>query len=546
MSQFGASPIQIIMKRNRQPRYQAHAAMNQRIGGFDRLLGFYLDLVEDHDLAAQQDPQVYDRMLRDAHYNACLQIRMLATASLPMSFVPVDQSAEAAEYAENLSKILTGRNGLLHSTNFLSSVMQAIPNGLSVTELIYANDPINKWMYPAKAFPSHKDRYVFDLDGHLCLRSPNDVFFGEWLPERRFIPHVFSPMPGSFNSPEDEARIYYGFGLNQVIYPWFIWKQLTLNMDFRFLDRFGNPTLVGRFPRKNAAGRDKVMNLMEYLTNNGKMVWPSDDGYDIDLFEANGTGHQNFMALLEYLDKQMSQAVLGSTLLLDQGDVGSYALGKVHQQTTFGRIAEYDRRNLEDTLNATMVRWIMELNHWPMEKCPTLIFQQKETEDTFQVIESLKLLQEMGFEITAEMVSEKTGFRQPRPGETILTFDPLGAMGGEGGFKQLNGKDSPLGGTDLTGKEKKSPVEKAHESGKKYGRFREMVTDYAGTGSRVHVHSATVDAQGNGETDVQMGHRHAIRHWRVMREGGHGHELMLNMSNDAHRKAFVESLAEAA
>lgn len=533
-------PIALSVTRPRASRVMAGYDMGSRIAGFGRHFGFYLDLVEDSDVAARQDPAVYERMQRDAHYYACLQIRGLATASLPITMVPADQQPKATFYATEILDGLTGRDGMRHFTQFLLAIMQAIPQGLSVTEVVYK---INKKLQvmPSMAFAEMKDRFVFDLDGNLCIRSPVDIFYGERVPDRVFVRHTFNPNGGSYFNPDDEARSFFGTGMNSIIYPWFIWKQLTLNMKFRYLDRFGSPTIIGRFPRKNAIGREQIMQMMNYLHTNGKMVWPSDDGYDVEFQEVGSTGDDKFQATIDYIDRQVSQAVLGSTLLLDQGDVGSYALGEVHERTTFGRISAFDRRAVEDTLNNGLIRWLMQLNHWNEDMSPSLSFQIKEQTELATTIEALQTLQGMGFQISAELVTEKTGFRQPRPGETILMFDPMGAAGGS---QQIDGPNSPLAGVDMLGTGggpenggKPKPVEKFAFpfSGEKF-----QTLPCTPGGKIAHVHYAKVDRKGNGLTTADAGHKHEVRSWKVMTNEGHNHSLMGFQQNTRH---IAEALA---
>jgi phage gp29-like protein len=209
-------------------------------------------------------------------------------------------------------------------------------------------------------------------------------------------------------------------------------------MDFRYLERFGNPVRLGRYPRKNLSARTAILELIDDLAREQVALFPSDEGYDVEYLEASGGGHVSFQNILDYLDRQISKAYLGSTLLMDVGDTGSYSLGRVHERTTFGRVAEYDHHCVASTLNQFLLPWIFELNHWPSQYIPTFEFTMKESQDINQLIEALRIAQAMGFKISSEMITEQTGFRAMRPGEhELVLMDANGQMSISSGGNQL-------------------------------------------------------------------------------------------------------------
>jgi phage gp29-like protein len=375
-------------------------------------------VVEDVDLAASRDPNIHVKMMRDPQIYACFQIRAYATASLPWAIIPKEDSQEGKDYANRAETML---RELPSFPSIIKNILLSVPMGLSIQEVVWwYKDDLT--IVPHRLWPVHKDRFVFDLDGRLALRSPIDVFWGESVPEYTFIPHVSDQLPGSFYAPHEEARQFYGFGLNDVLYPTWMAKQIIMRMDLRYLERFANAYRVGRYPRRNVQGRDEVRQLFDDLMRDQVLLFPSDEGYDIELQEASQAGHASFQGMMDYLDRQISKAYLGSTLLLDIGDVGSYSLGRVHERTTFGRIAEYDHNAVASTFNEFLLPWIFELNGWPKQYVPRFEFTMKESQDINELIEALRVLQSMGFQVSAEMVTEQTGFRQAREGENILTF----------------------------------------------------------------------------------------------------------------------------
>jgi len=394
--------------------------MGDRVADFRRLFAFWIDIVEDPDISSKKDPNIHIKMMRDPQVYGCFTIRSLATSSLPRAIVPGGDDDLSRMYAK---KIQTMIEGIPNLPMVLKNILLAVPMGLSVNEIVwYVNDELD--VVPHNLYPVHKDRFVFDLDGNLNLRSPVDVFWGERVPDRTFLPHTFDQIPGSFLNPMEEARLFFGFGLNDILYPTWYAKQIIMRMQLRYLERFGNPTRIGRYPRRNAGGRQALQGLMNDLAHDQVVLFPGDEGYDLQINELKGTGFKAFSGALEYFDKAISKAYLGSTLLLDAGDTGSYSLGRVHERTTFGRIAEYDHEAVSGVINRFLIPWIFELNGWPKKFMPKFKFTMKESQDATEIIEAMRIAQSMGFEVSVEMIEEQTGFRRARAEETILRVNP--------------------------------------------------------------------------------------------------------------------------
>lgn len=410
----------LIFSRPHAPRQKAGFSVGDRVADFRRFLAFWIDLVEDPDLAARSDPRSYIRMFRDPQIHACHTIRTYATACLPWHLTPADESAEARKYADKVDRFF---KELPHFAYFIKNLMLAIPFGSSFTEIVWnVNEAME--IYPYKTFPVHKDRFTFDLDGNLALKSPRQIFWGEYVPEHTFLHHIFDMMPGSFVNPLEEGRLFFGFGLHDVLYPTYYAKQILLRLDLRYLNRYANPIREGRYPSKSVEGQDAVQSLFDDMAHESMILFPSDEGYDVNLHELSGVGHGSFQSMIDYFDRQISKVYLGSTLLLDVGDVGAYSLGRVHERTTFGRIAEYDHQSVSSVINSQLIESIFALNRWPKHLKPEFTFTLKESHDIGEVLEAMRVAQSMGYPLSVEMLSEQTGIRTPREGETILTVSP--------------------------------------------------------------------------------------------------------------------------
>jgi len=414
--------LQATVRPPRANRFRSAWRAGERIADFRRFFAFYIDLVEDPDFALAKDPQSHNRMMRDGQIFSSLRLRQLATAVRPLKFRARagNETAQAVAYARQALD-LWGR--VRRKTEVIMNMLDAVARGLSVQELIWQIDSDGAW-YTPELVPVHKDRFAYTLRRQLVLRGPVDVFWGEEVPPFTFMPHVFDPEPGSFYEPEQEGSILYGKGLFDRLYPWFFWKQLILRFAFRNAENTASGIRVGRYPRHNVEGKAVMEDLLKDVSNNFAVLFPSDPGYDLEVHQVPNNSHDVLMGLLEYIDKMIVKMILGSTLVTDQGNVGSYTLGLIHERNTFGRIAVKDAQDIEDTLARTLVPWWFEMNNWPDADVPVPHFSTAPGVNLGEIVNILTTLQDMGFPVSIEMVSEMTGISPPKQGEVIIDFKP--------------------------------------------------------------------------------------------------------------------------
>lgn len=421
-------------------RGRTYWSAGDRIADTSRMFGPYLDLLEDQDFALAKDPMAYERMMRDCQIRSCLRLRQLCTASRKVEFLPRQDSPagkEGAAFAtEQWAKIR-------RPTEVLLNMLDAIAGGVSFNEVVWTPDPETFSWYSREIVPAHKDRFRFTLNGELAILSQQDVFYGEIVTPRVFIHHVYDPEPASFHSPETEGNLYYGRGEFDRIYPWFLWKQLVLRLGFAYLDRLAYPIKVGRYPYRNDQARAEILSLLKDLTHHRSVAWPGGDQWELDVIQTSATGHNVGMDYLQYIDTHIAKNLLGSTLLQEPGERGSFGLGAAHIQSVFGSIVQADSASLCDTIENTWVRWLFELNGRPVCMAPKVVQAEGKTQDVTQTVDVLLTLADRGYPISIEQVAEMTGVRPAREGEALLSLNPTLGLDNQG---MSFGQGSPFAG----------------------------------------------------------------------------------------------------
>jgi hypothetical protein len=183
------------------------------------------------------------------------------------------------------------------------------------------------------------------------------------------------------------------------------------NKDLQFwlegLDRQAGPAAMGKYPQgAQPADIDKVEAALKSLRRHGIIAVPKD--WEVAFIQAQISGAADaFERLARYMDEEISKTVLGETLSTSAGKSGSYALGQVHEG---GRqeLAKADADDLSETLNATLVRWIVEIN-MPAAEPPKLWRVFDEPEDLDKIADRDTKLAALGIHRTDDSVQEVFG-----------------------------------------------------------------------------------------------------------------------------------------
>ncbi len=345
--------------------------------------------------------RLYDEVAADAHAGAVLRTRFMALAACEWQVDP-GGGAEADQEAARLV-----RRALL-STNFSQAVAElaeGILYGFKAAEVLW--QVAGGEVTPRRIVGKHPRRFCFSADRELKLLTPSRPVEGEPVPAGKFI--VFSW--GDSDNP-------YGRGLGQSLW-WPVWfKKNGMRFWLTFLERFGQPTVVGAYPPGTPP--DQQARLLEAISAiQGETGIKIPDTMKLSLLEASRQGRADYEGLCAYLDAQVSKAVLGQTLTTEVGGAGSYAAGRVHEAVRRD-LLKADADLLAEALNATLVRWITDFNY-PGAACPVLWFNTAPAEDPARRLEREKsLVKDLGLAVPARYFRDTYGLPAPVPGEELL------------------------------------------------------------------------------------------------------------------------------
>jgi phage gp29-like protein len=149
------------------------------------------------------------------------------------------------------------------------------------------------------------------------------------------------------------------------------------------------------------------------------------DSMIIEFTEARQTGSTElYERFCEYLDRQVSKAVLGQTLTteLPRGS-GSRAAAQVHDAVRRDILAS-DARRLSETLTRDLVKPLVDLNAGPQRRYPQIDLILPSDQDAQEFVGILSQLIDRGLRVSQKTVLDRLDLPATAPDAALLT--PLG------------------------------------------------------------------------------------------------------------------------
>lgn len=345
--------------------------------------------------------RLYDEVDRDPHAGSVLQTRYLSVAGKEWEVLPASDSARDKTVADFVRDAFES----LNFTQGLAELMQAALYGHYESEIMWRAD--GAAIVPARLVGKHPRRFVFDFDRRLRMLTPENLADGEDVPERKFIHFAF----GSADNP-------YGKGLGQKLW-WPVWfKKHGIKFWLIFLEKFGMPTIFGKYPSGTTTDQQQaLLDAIEAIQSDTGVKIPESMG--LELLEATRAGNVTHASLCDYMDRQISKAVLGQTLTTEVKGEGSYAASQTHNDVRQD-ILKADADMLCECLNNSLVKWTVDYN-FVVSDYPKLWLRTDEEEDLNAVVERDRTLaRDIGVPISMRYFYDTYNIPEPEAGEEVV------------------------------------------------------------------------------------------------------------------------------
>lgn len=341
---------------------------------------------------------------REPHTRSQLQMRTMAVTQMPRSVVAGGSSAQEEAIAEDVEETILEQPAF---AGLLTDLMDAVFKGISCVEILWKRgarrwEPIGYEFRPQRHF-------VFDRETFRepRLRTDTDPTYGEALSPGKWLLHA----------PKSLSGLPLRRGLVRPVAICYAAKRYTVADLLSFLDIFGQPIRLGRYPAHLREHRNELMRALRSIGADASAVIPEE--MQVELLEARAaSGADNiFLGTAEYWDKQVSKVVLGQTMSSDDGS--SLSQAQVHERVRFD-IRDHDAASLLATINRQLVRTFVDLNYGAQETYPHIEIGSAEAEDAASFIDTVTKFVALGGKVKLEEVQRRLGFSAPDDGDEVL------------------------------------------------------------------------------------------------------------------------------
>lgn len=358
--------------------------------------------------------ELYREILRDETVKTAFQQRTLAVTSKEYAVDPGDDSANAKAAAEFVKAQLDRIGWDRITTKMLYGVFY----GYAVAELLYDVTPEAKIGWRAIKV-RNRQRFGFATDGELRMLTRENMIEGEACDPTYFW---------SFNTGADNDDEPYGLGLAHWLYWPVLFKRNGIKFWLVFLEKFGQPTPVGKFPAGTSdEDKQRLLDALTAIHTDSAVVIP--DTMAADLLEAARSGTADYGELCKFMDAAILKVIIGQTASTE-GTAGKLG-GEQLRSEVRDDIVKADSDLICESFVLGAVKTLVEWNFPPGTPLPKVYRRIDPPEDLDAIAARDKQLSDMGWERTEESFTEVYGegyqhkepppaldpFAQPRPGQ---------------------------------------------------------------------------------------------------------------------------------
>lgn len=363
----------------------------EEAGGGPRAIEHYVRLFNDSSVISAWEKLVGEIIQREWHV-------------YPAS--DSDKDEEVAEFVRQTlyhigsnTRQSRGKDMLVSANNgfnsFVKGMCESLILGISIGEICWMRQ--GSYVVPSEIKIRDPRRFQFVLadDGSVSARlitiqSPVE---GLPIPVRSMVIHRY----WAYSSTTDP----YGTGLGRQLYSLVEFRRTLMSFWLQYADKHTTPTAVGKFSL--GTPEEEVKSLFTALQRLGQetaIICP--DEFSIEYLKSEGRP-ELYETLITYIDKQISFLINGESTIGNEGSgVGSFARDQVADSVRIRKSKAFSDQ-LDQTLNATLVRWIVELNY-PGAAVPRISRDfsdiEQRGEDPVKTVQILTQLQAVGYQVT--------------------------------------------------------------------------------------------------------------------------------------------------
>lgn len=351
-----------------------------------------------------QGLKIYQDLLRDPHVAAVVGKRRRAV-------VARDWRVEAASDApldQQAAELVTQAYERIAFDHASLALLGCLLTGFAVAEVAWEVADLpglgGRWLVPAALHGRNPRRFAYTPGMELRLLTWSAPVEGVPLPDRKFLVARYGG---------EDTEDPYGLGLgHQLFWPVFFKRQGIAYWN-TFAEKFAQPTPVAEYDTGTTEEqRRQLLDFLGSIASQAGIVVPK--GTELRLLEATRSGSIDcYERLCDFMNAEISKAVLGNTLSTQMGANGARAAAETHREVEEG-LTDADCDLLSEVLYQ-LNRGIVEMN-LPAARPPRVWREKPGQEDLTTKAERDGKVAALGFSPTREYIQETYGAHwQPRP-----------------------------------------------------------------------------------------------------------------------------------
>lgn len=346
---------------------------------------------------------------RDLHYRSVLSTRKHAVTGLEITAEAKTDKPRDIELADAVREQIIEHEEF---SSMLIDAMDALGKGFSAIEIGWDTD--GKRWFPRKYDWRDPRHFQFDEETlrELRIRDEADTANGIELPPYKFITHF----------PALKSGVPIRGGFARLVAVAYMCKGFAIKDWLAFLEVFGMPVRVGKYSEAaSEEDRDMLAAAVANLASDAGAVIP--DNMQLEFMESGGgkssANDAIFRGMAEYLDGQVSKAVLGQTMTTDDGSSQSQA--NVHNDVRLD-LLRHDAAQLSNTVNRCLTRPFIDLNFgaMPLAEYPRIKIAYNPPEDLELFTKSFLPWVNVGVTVEASVIRDRFGVPDPEKGADVI------------------------------------------------------------------------------------------------------------------------------
>ena len=361
-----------------------------------------------------------EKITYDPHVASCIQSRKSGVLSLEW------ETTESKD--KQVNDLIEKSFSMLDVRTIIEEMLDAPLYGFIPCEVYW--DYYDGYLLPYKI--ASKPVWWFKWDKFDLLRfMDKNHSQGVVCPPMKFIAVRHLPR---FHNPYGDPL------LSKCLYP-VLMKKENLKLWGTSNTKYGMPFMVGttEFDKQSSL----LMQSLEKLQADGVTVVPA--GTTINFLQGSNVNGEAYQRFIDFQNREISKILLSQTLSTEQGESGSYALGKAHLEVRES-VVQSDKSLIEAAFNK-LITWIIKINIGEVPVIPKFVLFKPADVDK-NLADRDKVLYDMGTRFNEQYRNVAYGFKDDEfeikaESEEIQPLEPQNDIQGTLKFSEQTDENIP-------------------------------------------------------------------------------------------------------